>query len=81
MSGYLSRRQSGRDFYNFTNSSGIVAGSHNVTQNNSFNLDTSALTEFARLVRQFAPALDASEEEQDALINEAGVLEEVTAAG
>ncbi|MYT14081.1 hypothetical protein YWIDRAFT_03455 [Streptomyces sp. SceaMP-e96] len=80
VSDYLSRRQSLGDTYNFTNSSGIVAGSRGVVQNNSFSFDASALAEFAGLVRQFAPALDASEEQQEALIKDVEVLEEVTAA-
>ncbi|MFK0118823.1 hypothetical protein [Streptomyces sp. NPDC090994] len=81
VSDYLSRQQRAGDTYNFNNSSGIVAGSQeSVVQNNNFGLDTSALTEFAALVRQFAPTLGASPEQQEALIQDAEVLEEATSA-
>ncbi|WP_153813659.1 hypothetical protein [Streptomyces sp. SUK 48] len=79
VSDYLSRQQRAGDTYTFNNSSGIVAGSQqNVVQNNSIGFDASALAEFAALVRQFAPALGAPPEQQDALIQDVEVLEEAT---
>ncbi|MEV8392936.1 MULTISPECIES: hypothetical protein [unclassified Streptomyces] len=45
-------------------------------QNNSFGLDASKLVEFAQQVRQFAPSLGLSEEDQGQLILDAEVLEE-----
>lgn len=81
VSDYLSRQQRAGDTYNLTNSSGIVAGSQQrVVQNNNFGFDASALAEFATLVRQFAPMLGASPEQQEALIQDVEVLEEATSA-
>lgn len=81
VSDYLSRQQRAGDTYNFNNSSGIVAGSQeSVVQNNNFGFDASALAEFATLVRQFAPTLGASPEQQEALIQDVEVLEEATSA-
>ena len=77
MSDYLSRQQHTGDTYNITNSSGIVAGSQqSVVQNNSFGFDASALAEFATLVRQLAPTLGASSDQQEALTQDVEVLEE-----
>ncbi|MGW1674484.1 hypothetical protein [Streptomyces sp. NPDC002324] len=81
VSGYLSRQQRAGDTYSFNNSSGIVAGSQqSVVQNNNFGFDASALAEFATLVRQIAPTLGASPEQQEALIQDVEVLEEATSA-
>ncbi|MFC8002544.1 hypothetical protein ACFUCH_16570 [Streptomyces olivaceus] len=81
VSDYLTRQQRAGDTYNFNHSSGIVAGSQqNLVQSNSFGLDASALTEFATLVRQFAPTLGATPEQQEALIQDVEVLEEATSA-
>ncbi|MEV5308331.1 MULTISPECIES: hypothetical protein [Streptomyces] len=74
---FLSRQPTGGDTYNITGSHGFVAGSQqHVVQNNSFGLDASKLAEFAQQVRQFAPSLGISAEEQDQLILDAEVLEE-----
>ncbi|MFF5666766.1 hypothetical protein ACFY7F_28645 [Streptomyces griseofuscus] len=81
MSDYLSRQQRAGDTYTFNNSSGIVAGSQrSVVQNNITGFDASALAEFASLVRQFAPTLGASPDQQDALIQDVEVLGEATSA-
>lgn len=73
---FLSRQPAG-DTYNITGSHGFVAGSQqHVVQNNSFGLDASKLAEFAQQVRQFAPSLGASTEQQSQLILDAEVLEE-----
>ncbi|WTO36062.1 hypothetical protein OG399_17535 [Streptomyces achromogenes] len=81
MSDYLSRQQRAGDTYTFNNSSGIVAGSQqNVVQNNSIGFDASALSEFAALVRQHAPTLEAPPEQQGALIQDVEGLEEATSA-
>ncbi|MGW1500434.1 hypothetical protein ACWCQW_17930 [Streptomyces mirabilis] len=81
VSDYLSRQQRAGDTYTFNNSSGIVAGSQqSVVQNNTTGVDASALAEFASLVRQFAPTLGASPEQQNALIQDVEVLEEATSA-
>ncbi|MFJ9469597.1 hypothetical protein [Streptomyces caniferus] len=76
MNDFLSRQPTG-DTYNITDSYGFVAGSQQrVVQNNSFGLDASKLAEFAQQVRQFAPSLGVSAEEQSQLILDAEVLEE-----
>ncbi|WP_329457149.1 hypothetical protein [Streptomyces sp. NBC_01497] len=76
---FLSSQSTG-DIYNITDSHGFVAGSQqHVVQNNSFGLDASKLAEFAQQVRQFAPSLGVSAEEQSQLILEAEVLEETAA--
>ncbi|MEU9457758.1 hypothetical protein [Streptomyces sp. NPDC048312] len=78
---FLSRQPTG-DTYNITDSHGFVAGSQqHVVQNNSFGLDASKLAEFAQQVRQFAPSLGASTEQQSQLILDAEVLEEAATTG
>ncbi|NGO73233.1 hypothetical protein [Streptomyces boncukensis] len=77
---YLSRQPSGGDTYNINDSHGFVVGSQHVVQNNSFGLDVSKLAEFAQQVRQFAPSLGVSAEEQGQLILDAEVLEEAATA-
>ncbi|WP_326666414.1 hypothetical protein [Streptomyces canus] len=47
-------------------------------QNNSYGFDASALAEFATLVRQLAPTLGASSDQQEALIHDVEVLEGAT---
>ncbi|MEU1014697.1 hypothetical protein [Streptomyces sp. NPDC005898] len=74
---FLSRQPAGGDTYNITDSHGFVAGSQqHVVQNNTFGLDASKLAGFAQQVRQFAPSLGASAEEQSQLVLDAEVLEE-----
>jgi hypothetical protein len=81
VSDYLSRQQRAGDTYNFSNSSGIVAGSQqSVVQNNNLGFDASALAEFAALARQLAPTLKASPEHEEALIQDVEVLEEAASA-
>ncbi|MFI1828370.1 hypothetical protein ACH41E_18265 [Streptomyces sp. NPDC020412] len=76
---HLNRQPTGGDTYNISNAHGFVAGAQqHVVQNNSFGLDASKLAEFAQQVRQFAPSLGLSEEEQGQLILDAEVLEEAT---
>ncbi|MFF1734989.1 hypothetical protein [Streptomyces sp. NPDC058247] len=76
---FLSRQPTGGDTYNIAASHGFVAGSQHVIQNNNFGLDASKLAEFAQQVRQFAPSLGVSAEEQSQLILGAEVLEETAA--
>ncbi|MFR9726367.1 hypothetical protein ACL02R_23845 [Streptomyces sp. MS19] len=77
---FLSRQPTGGDTYNITGSHGFVAGSQqHVVQNNTFGLDASKLAEFAQQVRQFAPSLGVSADEQSQLVLDAEVLEEAAA--
>lgn len=78
---HLSRQPTSGDTYNISDSHGFVAGSQrHVVQHNNFDLDVSKLVEFAQQVRQFAPSLGVSEQEQSQLILDAEVLEEATTA-
>ncbi|SPE62212.1 hypothetical protein SNS2_4535 [Streptomyces netropsis] len=70
------------DNYTFHNSSNIVAGSQqSVVQNNTTGIDASALHEFAAVVKQFAPVLGITPEEQAELIEDAEILSDESAQG
>ncbi|MFJ4095146.1 hypothetical protein ACIPYS_26455 [Kitasatospora sp. NPDC089913] len=80
---HLGRTQSGPT-YNITNGQGMVFGSSNFTQNNTFGFnpaEVSQLASLANLVRQFGPTLGASADQEAELIHDAELLhDEATAA-